>query len=190
MNLACIMCIKCSGIHRQLGAHITQIRSINLDLLPISTLNMIQYFGNKISNSYWEEDLDEDKINIESNMEERKQYITNKYNHKFVYKRDIEELDKLNDPTSQDIYRLVEDYIIYKDINEISNKYGTFLHYAVITKNIGLCEYNIYIFRWLMWNGSSINKPNNDNKTPLDIAKEDNNKEIIDVLTNHSNFVT
>jgi stromal membrane-associated protein len=31
MNLGVFVCIKCSGCHREIGVHVTKIKSINLD---------------------------------------------------------------------------------------------------------------------------------------------------------------
>ncbi|KAI9502019.1 hypothetical protein BX070DRAFT_175925, partial [Coemansia spiralis] len=30
LNLACLLCIECSGIHRSLGTHISKVRSLTL----------------------------------------------------------------------------------------------------------------------------------------------------------------
>jgi hypothetical protein len=45
LNLGVFVCIKCSGCHREIGVHVTKIKSINLDLWPS---NVVGLFG-KIS---------------------------------------------------------------------------------------------------------------------------------------------
>ena len=42
INLGVFVCIKCSGCHREIGVHVTKIKSINLDTWP---LNVLSQFG-------------------------------------------------------------------------------------------------------------------------------------------------
>ncbi|KNE93825.1 hypothetical protein PSTG_12826 [Puccinia striiformis f. sp. tritici PST-78] len=56
-NLGCFMCIRCSGIHRSMGVHITRIKSIDLDTWTSEQVACVQRWGNKRANAYWEAHL-------------------------------------------------------------------------------------------------------------------------------------
>lgn len=56
-NLGCFMCIRCSGIHRSMGVHITRIKSIDLDTWTPEQVACVQRWGNKRANAYWEAHL-------------------------------------------------------------------------------------------------------------------------------------
>ena len=54
LNLGCLLCIECSGVHRMLGSHISRVRSLALDEWTPELIAVMVSIGNKVSKSIWE----------------------------------------------------------------------------------------------------------------------------------------
>ncbi|KAI1338547.1 centaurin beta [Xylariaceae sp. FL0016] len=82
INLAIILCIECSGIHRSLGTHISKVRSLTLDIKSFTPdiIELLLLVGNRVSNMVWEARLDPGlKPSPQATREQRLRFITAKY---------------------------------------------------------------------------------------------------------------
>ena len=83
MNLGVLICIECSGQHRDLSVQFSRIRSIKLDDLHTSELLVARVMGNHLLNEVMEAALpSDDKPGPKSTIDAKKEFIHNKYLHK------------------------------------------------------------------------------------------------------------
>ena len=91
INLGALICIECSGVHRQLGSHISRVRSLDLDEWPPGHLAVMTSLGNRLANAVWEANLAASKRSSaavprkpgpSSSQEEKERYIVAKYSRK------------------------------------------------------------------------------------------------------------
>ncbi|THH14055.1 hypothetical protein EW146_g6236 [Bondarzewia mesenterica] len=75
-NLGVFLCIRCSGIHRGMGTHISKVKSIDLDTWTPEQMESIMKWGNRRANLYWEAHLKPGHIPPEHKMES---FIRSKY---------------------------------------------------------------------------------------------------------------
>lgn len=81
-NIGVFICVKCCGVHRSLGTHISKVLSVTLDEWSDDEIqSMVEVGGNSYANSIYEAFLPEafPKPKPESSYEERSQFIRSKY---------------------------------------------------------------------------------------------------------------
>ena len=54
LNLGCLICIECSGIHRNLGTHLSRVRSLELDDWSNELVQVMMSIGNRMINTVYE----------------------------------------------------------------------------------------------------------------------------------------
>lgn len=54
LNYGALICIECSGIHRNLGTHLSRVRSLELDDWSNELVQVMTSIGNKMINSIYE----------------------------------------------------------------------------------------------------------------------------------------
>ncbi|XP_075810939.1 arf-GAP with GTPase, ANK repeat and PH domain-containing protein 2 isoform X6 [Microtus pennsylvanicus] len=80
LNLGALICIECSGIHRNLGTHLSRVRSLDLDDWPRELTLVLMAIGNDTANRVWESDTrGRAKPTRDSSREERESWIRAKY---------------------------------------------------------------------------------------------------------------
>ncbi|KAL0950505.1 hypothetical protein HGRIS_007314 [Hohenbuehelia grisea] len=78
-NLGVFLCIRCSGIHRGMGTHISKVKSVDLDTWTPEQMESIQKWGNRRANLYWEAHLKAGHIPADHKMES---FVRSKYESK------------------------------------------------------------------------------------------------------------
>ncbi|KAH7910018.1 hypothetical protein BJ138DRAFT_1066042 [Hygrophoropsis aurantiaca] len=75
-NLGVFLCIRCSGIHRGMGTHISRVKSVDLDMWTPDQMDSIQKWGNRRANLYWEAHLKAGHVPPDHKMES---FVRSKY---------------------------------------------------------------------------------------------------------------
>ncbi|XP_073086250.1 arf-GAP with SH3 domain, ANK repeat and PH domain-containing protein 1 isoform X10 [Manis javanica] len=165
-NLGILTCIECSGIHREMGVHISRIQSLELDKLGTSELLLAKNVGNNSFNDIMEANLPSPspKPTPSSDMTVRKEYITAKYvDHRFSRKTYSSSSAKLNELLeaikSRDLLALIQVYAdgveLMEPLLEPGQELGeTALHLAVRTAD----QTSLHLVDFLVQNCGNLDK--------------------------------
>ncbi|XP_033011752.1 arf-GAP with SH3 domain, ANK repeat and PH domain-containing protein 1 isoform X2 [Lacerta agilis] len=189
-NLGILTCIECSGIHREMGVHISRIQSIELDKLGTSELLLAKNIGNNSFNEIMEGNLPSPspKPTPSSDMTARKEFITAKYvDHKFSRKTCASAAAKLNKlleaVKSRDLLALIQVYAegveLMEPLLETGQEPGeTALHLAVRTAD----QTSLHLVDFLVQNCGNLDKQTALGNTVLHYCSIYNKPECLKLL--------
>ncbi|XP_060920936.1 arf-GAP with SH3 domain, ANK repeat and PH domain-containing protein 1 isoform X3 [Labrus mixtus] len=174
-NLGILTCIECSGIHREMGVHISRIQSMELDKLGTSELLLAKNVGNSSFNEIMEGNLTtpSPKPTPSSDMTVRKEFINAKYvDHKFARKTcasaSAKMIELFEAVQSRDLLSLVQVYAegveLMEPLPEVGPEAGeTALHYSVRTAD----QTSLHLVDFLVQNSGNLDKQTEWGNTAL-----------------------
>uniref|UniRef100_F1L0A9 Stromal membrane-associated protein 2 n=1 Tax=Ascaris suum TaxID=6253 RepID=F1L0A9_ASCSU len=80
-NLGVFLCIRCAGIHRNLGVHLTKVKSVNLDSWTPEQVQSMRVMGNAKAKAVYEAELP-DHFRRPQTDQALESFIRAKYEHK------------------------------------------------------------------------------------------------------------
>ncbi|XP_044066000.1 arf-GAP with GTPase, ANK repeat and PH domain-containing protein 2 isoform X1 [Siniperca chuatsi] len=196
LNLGALICIECSGIHRNLGTHLSRVRSLDLDDWPGELTQVLAAIGNHMANSIWESCTQgRTKPTPTATREERESWIRAKYEQRaFVAAlqpasgpqlvEDSMPVWLLTAVTERDLPRLLV-LLAHSTKEQINAQMAgstslprTALHAA--------CQLgDVVMTQLLVWYGIDVKAKDNQGQTAMRMARKTGSKGCIDILLQH-----
>ncbi|CAC5395626.1 AGAP [Mytilus coruscus] len=186
LNLGTLICIECSGIHRNLGTHLSRVRSLDLDEWPPDLQRVMMSIGNSTANSVWEANIKgRPKVIPSSSREEKERWIRCKYESKEFLPPapyvDIPLNQQLIDALVREDIRNIILVLGHSHSDDINSPYSkddgrTALHIAAALGNVVFVQL-------LLWYSANVKVVDHEGRNALWYAKSSGSSECVELLT-------
>uniref|UniRef100_A0A672NCP9 Arf-GAP with GTPase, ANK repeat and PH domain-containing protein 1-like n=1 Tax=Sinocyclocheilus grahami TaxID=75366 RepID=A0A672NCP9_SINGR len=192
LNLGALICIECSGIHRNLGTHLSRVRSLDLDDWPSELTKVLAAIGNHMANSIWETCTQgRQKLTPEATREQRESWIRAKYEQRaFVSplpaqcSEDTMSTWLLKAVIDRDLPRLL--LLLAHSTKEVINippEGAAQQHHSALHAACQLGD--VVMTQLLVWYGSDVKSKDPQSRTALMLARQAGSKECAEILLQH-----
>uniref|UniRef100_A0A3B3DJW9 ArfGAP with GTPase domain, ankyrin repeat and PH domain 2 n=1 Tax=Oryzias melastigma TaxID=30732 RepID=A0A3B3DJW9_ORYME len=194
LNLGALICIECSGIHRNLGTHLSRVRSLDLDDWPGELTQVLAAIGNHMANSVWESrTLGRIKPTPNATRWERESWIRAKYEQRaFVpplpspsgsLEDSMSEL-LLTAVTERDLLRLLL-LLAHSTKDQINTQPAGSSSFPRTALHAACQLGDVVMTQLLVWYGIDVKAKDSQGQTPMMIARKTGSKGCIDILLQH-----
>ncbi|XP_056241554.1 arf-GAP with GTPase, ANK repeat and PH domain-containing protein 2 isoform X3 [Seriola aureovittata] len=196
LNLGALICIECSGIHRNLGTHLSRVRSLDLDDWPGELTQVLAAIGNHMANSIWESCTQgRTKPTPNATREERESWIRAKYEQRaFVaplrpasgtqLPEDTMPVWLLSAVTERDLPKLL--LLLAHSTKELINAQLAGSTLPPRTALHAACQLgDVVMTQLLVWYGIDVKAKDNLGQTAMMMARKNGSKGCIDILHQH-----
>lgn len=185
LNLGALICIECSGIHRNLGTHLSRVRSLDLDEWPLELIKVLSSIGNELANSVWEGNAQgRVKPGPDATREERERWVRAKYEQRLflasIPGSDLTLGQQLLRAVSEDNIPAVVLLLAHGSRSEVNETCGetdgrTALHLASRKGNVVLTQL-------LIWYGVDLSARDVHGNSAVAYARQAQSQECVEVL--------
>ncbi|TSL61198.1 Arf-GAP with GTPase, ANK repeat and PH domain-containing protein 1 [Bagarius yarrelli] len=189
LNLGALICIECSGIHRNLGTHLSRVRSLDLDDWPRELTKVLMAIGNHMANSIWEKCTQgRQKPTPEATREQRESWIRAKYEQKVFVAPLPTQDESPGQVTSSQLLSAVTDKDLPRLLLLLAHSTKEQLNDSLQPQSPlhAACQLgDVVMTQLLVWYGSDVKAKNLQSQTALTLAQQAGSQECVDILRQH-----
>nr|XP_043868282.1 arf-GAP with GTPase, ANK repeat and PH domain-containing protein 1 isoform X2 [Solea senegalensis] len=188
LNLGALICIECSGIHRNLGTHLSRVRSLDLDEWPLELIKVMSAIGNELANSVWEANAQGRlKPGPDASREERERWIRAKYEQRLFLASlpcvDLSLGQQLLRAAAEEDLRAVVLLLAHGSRQQVNETCGEGDGRSAL--HLASRKGNVVITQLLIWYGVDLMARDAHGNSAMAYARQANSQECVDTLAQY-----